>query len=368
MSRGPLEGRAFALCLAIALFGAVLAGCTTGPAPVQPNGTDGEEPNQTPPNGTDQTPPPSEDTLPLGDLPTPDQDRLMHLVERQIFVNGTDEVRYRVPGEPGHEAAIPILADMLEDANLTVTQERYQDTLPGGIGRVNLTNLYGVRPGTDPGAGEIWLAAHWDSRAWADAHREACTGPPVQGANDGAAAVAVVVHALELIPETNRTVRVALFDAEDQGCRGSGWALGSEHAAKTREANGTLDAITALVLVDMPGDEDLMIRREGASQANAPRLTDLAFRVAEETGSSAFLDESGPSVIDDHIPFLDRGVPAVDLIHLDKDDRRWAFPWTHHTEHDTVENLDPANMAQVTRVAVGTALAIDRGAYPGEAS
>lgn len=353
-----LSPRSTLLLVVALLAGSTLAGCTQ-PSPGTP--TDGS----TPPDGD------TRDGEPAPPVPTANETRLMELVQRQTHPNGTDgPVRYRTPGTVGHASTIPDLEEMLRAANATTTRERFTAELPR-LGVVNLTNVYGVRQGTDPGDGEIWLAAHWDSRAWADAHREPCTGPPVQGANDGAAGVAVVVHALERLPSTEHPIRVALFDGEDQGCRTSdlatgygdtAWAVGSTHAARVRADRGELDEVRALVLVDMPGAEDLVVRREGRSAEQAPRLTNLAFSTSERLGAGAFRNETGPGILDDHAAFLDRGVAAVDLIHLDEDDRRGPFPWTHHTEHDTVENLDPANMAQVTRVVMGTVLAIDEGA------
>lgn len=289
---------------------------------------------------------------------------LIDLVETQVYRNGSDtQPRYRTPGTHGHEEAIGILEDLLADRNLLVQTQSFQEDL-AELGTVNVTNLYGIREGTSDQ--EIWLGAHWDSRAWADGNRQACTGPEVLGANDGAAAVAVVLHAIDLLEETDLTVRVALFDAEDQGgCGGSagyggsGWAVGSTYAAE-HLTTAEIERIEALILVDMPGDENLTIRREGYSQGRAPALTDRVFEVAAELDATRFIDQQGPSIIDDHVAFLDRGVPAVDLIHLDRDDRRGPFPWTHHTIHDTPDNLSGESMAEVTEVVVGTVLQLDR--------
>lgn len=336
----------------------VLAGCAT---PSQPDGT-------APPTDDGDPPPPGSDggdpsNGPSAQVPQADPGTLMELVEAQVYENGSsDQPRYRTPGTAGHAEAIGILEGMLSERNLTVETQRFQADL-GKLGTVNATNLYGVRQGSSDQ--EIWLAAHWDSRAWADGNRQACTGPEVLGANDGAAAVAVVLHAVDLLSETNHTLRVALFDAEDQGScggsqgyGGSGWAVGSTYAAEHLEADEVED-LRALLLVDMPGDKNLTIRREGHSQSRAPALTDRVFEVADRLNATSFVDQPGPSITDDHVAFLDLGVPAVDLIHLDRDQRRGPFPWTHHTVHDTPENLSGLKMAEVTQVVVATVLDLD---------
>ncbi len=348
--------------IVLLLAAVLLAGCST---PTGSNGTPPPADDGDPPPDPDDGPPPDPSTPPT--VPSADPATLMDLVERQVYENGpTDQPRYRTPGTPGHAEAVGILEGMLTDRNLTVEHQRFRIEL-GELGTVNATNLYGIRQGASDQ--EVWLAAHWDSRAWADGppDQEACTGPEVLGANDGAAAVAVVLHAIDLLEPTNLTIRVALFDVEDQGgCPGTGWALGSEHAAEQLTEEQVED-IRALLLVDMPGDENLIIRREGYSQSRSPALTDRVFEVAAALNATSFLDERGPSITDDHVPFLDRGIPAVDLIHLDcdtgyncEDPRRGPFPWTHHTVHDTPENLSGEKMAEVTEVVVGTVLDLDR--------
>lgn len=350
------------LVCALLVLAVGLAGCTqSGPAPPPGDGNgsgDPDPPDEEEENGIDwnSLPGPQE-------VPTADEPRLMELVHQQVYENETtEEPRYRTPGTSGHEAAIPELVGMLEEAGAEVERQTFEVELPD-LGKVNATNVYGTRPGNE--SGEIWLAAHWDSRAWADqAADEDRREEPVLGANDGAAAVAVVTHALEILPATNATIRVALFDVEDQGRGGQGWIQGSSHAAE-RLTDDELDRIQAFLLVDMPGHDPLSIKREGLSNDRAPLLTDVTFGVAERLKAPSFTNETGPAITDDHVPFLQRNVSAVDLIHLD-DNGTSPFPWTWHTPHDTVEPLSATSMAEVTRVVAGTVIAVDQGALPTE--
>lgn len=342
------------LLVALALVGAAwTAGCAQGPADEEPPASGNE-------TWTSQVAELGTEDLEL------DGEAMMDLVERQVRNESTGETRYRVPGTEGHREAVPVLEGMVETAGYEPSTSTFEAELPRELGTVNLTNVYGVREGTDAEAGEIWIGAHWDSRAWADRDGEPCSGPPVEGANDGAAAVAVAVHVAEQLPATERTVRVALFDGEDQGCEGEKWAVGSEHAAKRLEAAGALDTVDALVLVDMPGDPDLTVHREGNSERHAPRLTNLAFEVADHVDADAFVNESGRAITDDHVGFLERGVPAVDLIHNEPGLGN-PFPDTWHTTDDTMENLSPASLEQVARVTAGTVLGVDEDLHRGGA-
>jgi hypothetical protein len=346
------------LVLACVLLVGAWAGCAgeqAGP-PVgeEPTNTTDEEPDTTAPRTTiawDRVPAPET-------VPSPDPARLGELVDRQVYTNGT-EPRYRTPGTASHEATIPDLVAMLEEAGADVETNTFPVEIDG-IGEVNATNVYGVREGNDT---QIWLAAHWDSRAWADqAKNESRREEPVLGANDGAAAVAVVTHALEILPATNATVNIALFDVEDQGQGAGGYIKGSTHAAE-QMTEDELAAIDAFLLVDMPGHDPLSIKREGYSHGESSTVTDLTFGVAERLEAASFRNESGPPITDDHVPFVQREVPAIDLIHLD-DNGTTPFPWTWHTPHDTPEHVSNASMAEVTQVVAGTAMAVDRGALP----
>jgi hypothetical protein len=98
----------------------------------------------------------------------------------------------------------------------------------------------------------------------------------------------------------------------------------------------------ALILVDMIGDADLRIPMEAIGAARAPALTARVFERALSMGLPAFVRERGPAVLDDHVPFLDGGVAAVDLIDFD-------YPaW--HTLEDTPRECAPESLEQVGRL------------------
>ena len=99
-----------------------------------------------------------------------------------------------------------------------------------------------------------------------------------------------------------------------------------------------------LVVLDMIGEANLRVPREAYSERFAPDWTASVFQRAGQLGLPAFVDEPGPGVYDDHVPFLGRGIPAVDLIDFD-------FPeW--HTIGDVPEVCSPASLEQVGRLMV----------------
>jgi Zn-dependent M28 family amino/carboxypeptidase len=158
----------------------------------------------------------------------------------------------------------------------------------------------------------------------------------VPGANDGASGVAVLLEIARVLPADEQNVWLVFFDAEDQGDLPDwNWALG---------ASAYADALTvtpqAVVLLDMIGDADLNLYREGSSTKS---LKDEIWQTAADLGYSAqFIDKEKYTMIDDHTPFLTRGIPAVDLIDFD-------YPYWH-TTHDTTDKVSPRSLEIVGKV------------------
>lgn len=246
----------------------------------------------------------------------------------------------RVPGTDAHAKAIAYLADELRRHAPQVTLERF--SVRDGARTLAMTNVVAVF-----GAGKgdpAMVAAHWDSRprSEADAHPEH-RDRPTPGANDGASGVAVILElarALKASPPP-REVRLALFDGEDWGETPETMFYGSREYVRRHRA----DLPAWGLLLDMVGDKDLVILREAYGEARAGALTDRVFKTAKAMGyGSNFPDRGGPAVEDDHLSFLDQGVPFVDLIDFE-------YPqW--HTVHDLPAQCAPSSLEVVGNVAL----------------
>jgi glutaminyl-peptide cyclotransferase len=174
---------------------------------------------------------------------------------------------------------------------------RFQE-VPGG-----LRNVIGTVQGREPGY--IVVGAHYDTKDI----------PGFVGANDGASGTAIVTQLARTLRRPRHTVEFVLFDGEEsprgtpdadfeaEGLRGSKAA-----APEFRDAR-------AMVLLDFVGDRRLSIPRESSSR---PGLWRRLRAAAKRVGAGrVFPPESSGSVLDDHIPFLRIGVPAIDLIDFD---------------------------------------------------
>jgi len=175
----------------------------------------------------------------------------------------------------------------------------------------------------------ILFAAHWDSRPWADKDpNPARRTRPILGANDGASGVAVLLEV-----------------GEDLGTEEnpSGYFRGSSRYV---EWIGE-DRPIFVILLDMVGKMDLNLQWEANSREQASNIVDLVWQEAHELGIRNFKSTPGPKVFDDHIPFLNASIPAIDLIDM-------SFPeW--HTTADTPAVCSPQSLEAVGAVLVSLA-------------
>lgn len=240
----------------------------------------------------------------------------------------------RVPGTAAHRKGREYLvAEMRKYADRVIEQDF-------AFGRLPLTNIIGVF--NEKAKRQVLLCAHWDSRPYADEEiNPVKRRQPVLGANDGASGVAVLLELARLFKQQAPEVGViiALFDGEDYGDFSRDWGvfLGSRHFAKRMKEVGSP---AYGILLDMVGDRDLTIYREGISQQRAPKINDLVFGIARELGHSKyFIDSVRHTVLDDHVPINDAGVPCIDLIDFD-----YAY-W--HTVEDTPDKCSPDSLRVV---------------------
>lgn len=215
-------------------------------------------------------------------------------------------------------------ADAVELQNFTYT---YKDTT------YKLANIIAhFSTSKEPG---ILLSAHWDTRPTADQELEkADQKRPILGANDGASGVAILLEMARMFHEKAPAVPVTivLFDGEDFGPTGRDMFLGSRHFADHMDKG----AYKYGILLDMVGDKNLEIYREGNSEMRAKSVADKVWKAAQDLGFTSFKDEARYTIGDDHIPLIQAGLPCADVIDFD-----YAY-W--HTLGDTVGKCSPESL------------------------
>jgi Zn-dependent M28 family amino/carboxypeptidase len=232
----------------------------------------------------------------------------------------------RIPGTSGHEEIIDWITIELQTEGWEV-QEQFSR-----INDQTIRNLVASRGNADP---YILIGAHYDTRIYADQDPDTnLKEEPVPGANDGGSGVAVLLELARVLPtELPVSVKLVFFDAEDNGGIGEwDWILGSR--AFVRDADQLPESV---VIVDMVGDAQLEIYYERNSD---PALREEIWKEAEALGfSEQFIPVEKHSMLDDHTPFLEVGIPAVDIIDFD-------YPYWH-TTGDTIDKVSPESLQAV---------------------
>ena len=201
----------------------------------------------------------------------------------------------------------------------------------------------------------ILLAAHFDTRPWADNDPiEENRRDPIPGANDGASGVGVLLEIARQVGVKSPAVGVDMLfvDAEDYGqlagfsTHGETWCLGTRDW--TSEMPYAADALPAYgILLDMVGGMGAKFHREYFSHKTVPELVDKVWGIAERSGhGDRFINVVGGGVVDDHV-FLNRaGIPTLDIIES-KSDNTMSFPSTWHTLNDDMDHIDTATLKAV---------------------
>ena len=229
----------------------------------------------------------------------------------------------RYIGSEGHEEMIKWLIDSLEEYGWLVENQELDHS---GVGINNIIARNG-------GEGDwIIIGAHYDTRQFADQEpRVEDRAKPVIGANDGASGVAVLLELARVIPgNIEKNIWLVFFDAEDNGgINGGDWIMGSR--AFVEALSKYPDEV---VIVDMVGDADLQIFYERSSDS---ALSEEIWMHAAQLGhGEIFIPKYKYSIIDDHTPFLQAGIPAVDIIDFD-------YPYWHTTS-DTLDKVSEKSL------------------------
>ena len=252
----------------------------------------------------------------------------------------------RISGTEGNRKLRRRLVEHFEGCGAQVRLQKFQVRHPQTGERVEMENV--VAGWFPDRKRRVLLGAHFDTRP----HPDRETDPrkknaPFLGANDGASGVAVLMELANLMPELRTTVGVdfVCFDGEElvYGEDLGEYFLGSTHFAEQyRQGRGDVRYAAAIV-IDMIGDKSLQIYPDQVSQHEAPQLVREVWDIAKRLGATGFKSGRGHDIRDDHLPLLDAGIPAIDLIDFDYGPNHSYW----HTSEDTPDKCSAASLAQV---------------------
>ena len=265
----------------------------------------------------------------------------------------------RVPGTDAHSQCGNWLKAKLESYADTVILQRFKARTYDNITRNGINFIASFQPEKTK---RLLLMAHWDSRPFADHDPdEAKRTQPIDGANDGASGVGVLLEMARhfKVQPPDVGIDIILFDLEDWGppaettaYNESYWGLGAQHWSKSPHKAGYKASYG--ILLDMVGAEDPSFRKEYFSKQYARFVIDLVWNTAADLGYSAyFLDEDGIATTDDHY-FVNKyaKIPSIDIIHLENNASEGSFFEHWHTSEDNLEKISPESLRMVGEVVM----------------
>ena len=276
------------------------------------------------------------------------------------FVQKQVDYGPRIPGTPGHAATKTWIISQMESFGMSVQTQNFQAKTYDGL-TWDLTNI--IASYNPQATKRILLAAHWDSRRIADKDTERIQ-EPIDGANDGASGVGVLMEIARTISAQGLKPEVGIdfifFDGEDDGepenasLRDNSqiwWCHGSQYWSKNKH----IPNYSAYygILVDLVGGKNARFYREGYSRKYASGIVSKVWGNAAQLGHSGFfIQQDAPEILDDHA-FVNEvaKIPMIDIIEFSPE---YGFGHYHHTHQDNMDLIDSRTLKAVGETVLFT--------------
>ena len=271
------------------------------------------------------------------------------------FVKQQVDFGPRVCNTPAHEKCAGFLAEKLRSYGAKVAVQE------GLVAAYNGTQLRikNIIASYKPSAmSRVLILSHWDSRPYADHDPDPKNhDKPIDGANDGASGVGVILEIARQVSISSPTIGVDLLlvDAEDYGPpqdqmknedTSDWWGLGTQYWAKQQHAAGY--SARYGILLDMVGAPNATFLMEAVSMNFAPSVVKNIWSAGNNIGySDYFIFEQGGAITDDHL-FINKilNLPTIDIIHLDRTSQTGFYPYWH-TVKDDIQSIDKNTLKAV---------------------
>jgi glutaminyl-peptide cyclotransferase len=245
----------------------------------------------------------------------------------------------RPSGSAAHKKMQALIKAELAKLKCQVIEDKFTASTPAGP--IAMNNIIARFPGTSGTA--VAVTGHYDTKVFA--------GFPFVGANDGGASAGFLLELAKAASGKPRRNELLLvwFDGEEavKDWSDTDGVYGSRHLAGKWSSDGTLRRLKALINVDMIGDRDLLILSDFNSSND---LRAMVWRTARELGYGRHFSDMGTGIEDDHMPFIRKGVKAVDLIDFDYGPNNSYW----HTAQDTMDKLNANSFWVVGHVVTET--------------
>ena len=270
--------------------------------------------------------------------PTPvfDSKRAWEHLRKQVSIGP------RPSGTPAIVETRKYIIEQLKASGIEAKEQPFIGMTP--LGEVSMANVIATIPGRGPD--RLVLASHFDTKLYREFR--------FVGANDGASSTAALLELGRVLKSRQNELTIELLFLDGEEARRPEWqgsdnTYGSRHYVQAAQKSGSLKTLKALVLLDMIGDQDLVIKRDANS---TPWLVDVIWSAAARLGHGSTFSNQLTTVEDDHIPFLRAGVAAADIIDLENP--------TWHTAQDDLDHVSAKSLQVVGDVVVAAIPEIEK--------
>ena len=239
------------------------------------------------------------------------------------------------------------LVSELKSYGLDVTVDEWQAATP--IGPRKMANVVAELPGESTDV--VVLSSHYDTKLFKEFRFD--------GANDGGSSTGALLEMARVMKATTQkprlTYRFVFFDGEEAFCEnwddcktpdGPDNTYGSRYYVKQLKAKGEIKRVRAMILLDMIGYKELELGRN--EMLSTRWLIDAVWDAARELGyDNYFISGMEDCDGDDHVPFLQEGIEALDIIQLG------SYPYWH-TADDTLDKISPQSLKVVGDTVLGS--------------
>jgi glutaminyl-peptide cyclotransferase len=243
----------------------------------------------------------------------------------------------RPPGSEGLQKCREYIEQQMRGFGYQIENDAFVARTP--YGPIKMHNLIARKEGGSRNA--IALATHYDTKLM--------EGKYFVGANDAGSSTGLLIELARVLADNKGPFDYwfLFLDGEEAFVDWSTFdsTYGSRHLAARWKAEGIVPRVRALILLDMIGDKDLDILYDANS---TKRLMDLVFDTANKIGLGSILSSHRSIIEDDHIPFIDAGIPSVDIIDLDYGPGNSY----HHTPSDTIDKISPESLEKVGKLVL----------------
>jgi len=276
------------------------------------------------------TPEPADAPRPAPELHIEQYDGSNALNEVSSFI----AISPRVAGTEGMKSAAEYIEGRLSDIGLSPEITLFHNDTPAG--RIALRNVSARLPGKRDDL--LILLSHTDTKAG--------VSPDFTGANDSGSSTGLLIALAEHLKRNSAALDYSILFAfvDGEECRyryGPRDGLhGSRHLAGSIAASTEKRRILGVIVVDMIGDRDLNIEIPPNGSAH---LTAAILDAARKQKATRYFSRGRNSILDDHQPFIEAGIPAIDII----DFAYGAAPGRNnywHTPEDSIDKLSAESL------------------------